>query len=121
MESTGRAYEAKAAQQTSPGALLMCDIKEVYPSPDVTIYRVDSDGSNPFLLDVHRTEQVLQQNLLRVLVTVNVNDVQLLERFGGQPSIFECLVTIPLPDKKNLYYKKQITYIPGESCFNSFA
>ncbi|RWS15972.1 hypothetical protein B4U79_02721 [Dinothrombium tinctorium] len=110
LESSG--FHRNRAQRNRAGATLMCDISQVYPIPEVTIYRVDSDGTNPFILHVDNEIERISTHSYNVRVSSTVNDYELVNRFGKrQPSIFECLVTLPLREKK-LFYKKRITYFP---------
>ncbi|RWS12309.1 uncharacterized protein B4U79_09946 [Dinothrombium tinctorium] len=95
------------------GATLQCDISQVYPLPEVMIYHVDINGTNLLSLRVKNETKRIGTHSYNVSVSSYVNDQELVQKFGEQKiSIFECLVTLPLPEHKPSY-KKRITYIRG--------
>lgn len=98
----------------SPGTILTCDIRDVYPIPEVTLYRISSDGSHPHPLTVFDSQiQIAPSRAYNVKVRSSITDLELIKRFGDQPSIFECLVSLQLSNRR-YEQKKNINYIPGK-------
>jgi len=111
--------KTSAFYNKSPSAILRCDINEVFPIPEVILYRVgNADETNPSLLSLIDSpeEPSVSRNskgAFNVKVKAIINDTELVQKFGSQPSIFECLVTLKLPNKI-LRREKKLTYQPGE-------
>lgn len=155
LQSTGRvpaprppawplATMASGANIGSSGARLVCDIDQVYPMPEVSIYRLGkANGAHPepslLKLDT-RVERVRSMapspasNLAgagnlkgqitpsggaaagayHVQVTSFVDDDELIARYGQGPSYFECLITLPNLESTRYDSKRTIVYTPGK-------
>lgn len=98
----------------SSSTKLTCQVIDVYPVPEMTIYRVGSkDGSRPQTLDVIESDVQRASNngAYNVSISGFVYDNDLIEKYGNQPSIFECLVVFPGIKYEN---RARITYSPGK-------
>lgn len=82
------------------------------------LYRVgNGNKTNPSLLSIidNPEEPSVSQNskgTFNVKVKAIINDTDLVQKYGNQPSIFECLVTLKLPNKI-IRREKKLTYQPG--------
>jgi hypothetical protein len=98
---------------SSSSSELFCKVTDVYPMPELTIYRVAPDGSHPRTLDIIRKEAKPSSNgAYNASVSVFINDRELIEKYGDEPSVFECLVVL---NEINHEKRKRITYFPGMS------
>lgn len=98
-------------ENASPSNLLRCDINGVYPMPEVITYRVsDEKGTNPSALPVvdYKSEQTSDSAFnIRTISSINV-DNDLLRKYGHKPSIYECLVTLHLPNNIKITQRRKI-------------
>lgn len=103
--------ESNGYESASPSNLLRCDINSVYPVPEVITYRVsDEKGTNPSPLPVvdTRSERTPDNAYnIRTISSVNGDD-DLVRKYGHKPSIYECLVTLHLPNNKKIIQKRKI-------------
>ncbi len=98
---------------SSSSSELFCKVTDVYPMPELSIYRVAPDGSHPRTLDIIRKEAKTSSNgAYNASVSVFINDRELIEKYGNEPSVFECLVVLNEINHEN---RKRITYFPGMS------
>lgn len=152
LQKTGRVPTARDAApwntnhgSSSNGALLVCDIDQVYPMPEVSIYRLGkaANGAHPvpslLKLDTRvervrsitgtpsnvgggQRQQQQQQigSAYHVQVTSFVDDDELIARYGQGPSYFECLITLPNLESIRYDSKRTIVYSPGKSAIFCF-
>ncbi|CAG2106916.1 unnamed protein product [Medioppia subpectinata] len=109
---TSDSYSNDEQHYSSSASELLCKVSEVYPIPELTIYRVAPDGSNPRSLDIYRPNQSNQQTSTGAYnssVSVYINDRHLIETYGNEASIFECLVVF---NEINHEMRKRIQYFP---------
>ncbi|XP_074600330.1 uncharacterized protein LOC141854520 isoform X1 [Brevipalpus obovatus] len=102
---------------TSPMAtsnLLRCDTMNVYPRPEVTIYRISDDkGTDPSPLPVVDTrEERTPEGAYNVRTISSINNEELIRKFGHKPSIFECLVILHLPHDRKVLRRKKLVHHP---------
>lgn len=108
------------------GLKLVCDIDQVFPVPEVSIYRLAKlDGSHPDKLAKLETriERDVHTGLFHVQVTSILDDEELLTRRApgqahstkDEPIYFECLIALTnLELSKYADNKRSIIYHPGE-------
>ncbi|CAG2164911.1 unnamed protein product [Oppiella nova] len=109
---TSDSYSNDEQHYSSSASELLCKVSEVYPIPELTIYRVAQDGSSPRSLDIYRPVQSNQQTMSGAWnssVSVYINDRDLIEKYGNEASIFECLVVF---NEINHEMRKRIQYFP---------
>lgn len=101
------------------GVKLVCDIDQVFPVPEVSIYRLAKlDGSHPdklAKLDT-RIERNSANGLYHVQVISILEDDELQMKYGfNEPVYFECLITLTnLELSKYADNKRSIVYRPGK-------
>lgn len=103
------------------GVKLVCDIDQVFPVPEVSIYRLAKlDGSHPDKLA--KLDTRIERNPLNGLYHVQVisvlEDDELQMKYGlSEPVYFECLIALTnLELSKYADNKRSIVYRPGK-CF----
>lgn len=101
------------------GVKLVCDIDQVFPVPEVSIYRLAKpDGSHPDKLAKLDTkiERNLATGLYHVQVTSVLEDDELQMKYGlNEPVYFECLIALTnLELSKYADNKRSIVYRPGK-------
>lgn len=112
--------QSKQLQQQN-GVKLVCDIDQVFPVPEVSIYRLAKlDGSHPdklAKLDT-RIERNPLNGLFHVQVISVLEDDELQMKYGlNEPVYFECLIALTnLELSKYADNKRSIVYRPGK-CF----
>lgn len=101
------------------GVKLVCDIDQVFPVPEVSIYRLGKlDGSHPDKLA--KLDTRIDRNPLTGLYHVQVisllDDNELQMKYGlNEPIYFECLIALTnLELSKYADNKRSIVYIPGK-------
>lgn len=105
-------------QNKQNGVKLVCDIDQVFPVPEVSIYRLAKlDGSHPdklAKLDT-RIERNSANGLYHVQVTSILEDDELQMKYGlNEPVYFECLIALTnLELSKYADNKRSIVYRPG--------
>lgn len=110
----------KQQQQTKQnGVKLVCDIDQVFPVPEVSIYRLAKlDGSHPDKLA--KLDTKIERNSVNGLYHVQVisilEDDELQMKYGfNEPVYFECLITLTnLELSKYADNKRSIVYRPGK-------
>lgn len=101
------------------GIKLVCDIDQVFPVPEVSIYRLGKmDGSHPeklAKLDT-RIDRNESTGLYHVQVISLMEDDELLSRYGlNEPVYFECLIALTnLELSKYADNKRSVVYRPGK-------
>lgn len=101
------------------GVKLVCDIDQVFPVPEVSIYRLAKlDGSHPdklAKLDT-RIERNPVSGLYHVQVISILEDDELQMKYGlNEPVYFECLIALTnLELSKYADNKRSIVYRPGK-------
>lgn len=106
-------------QNKQNGIKLVCDIDQVFPVPEVSIYRLAKlDGSHPdklAKLDT-RIERNSSNGLYHVQVMSILEDDELQMKYGfNEPAYFECLITLTnLELSKYADNKRSIVYRPGK-------
>lgn len=101
------------------GVKLVCDIDQVFPVPEVSIYRLGKlDGSHPdklAKLDT-RIDRNPTTGLYHVQVISLLDDNELQMKYGlNEPIYFECLIALTnLELGKYADNKRSIVYIPGK-------
>lgn len=105
------------------GVKLVCDIDQVFPVPEVSIYRLAKlDGSHPDKLA--KLDTRIERNPLNGLYHVQVisvlEDDELQMKYGlNEPVYFECLIALTnLELSKYADNKRSIVYRPGK-CFST--
>jgi len=118
-QPTGHTINRSSKQQN--GVKLVCDIDQVFPVPEVSIYRLGRlDGSNPEKLA--KLDTRIERNSLTGLYHVQVisilEDDELQMKYGSdEPVYFECLIALTnLELSKYADNKRSIVYRPGK-CF----
>lgn len=106
-------------KQQQNGVKLVCDIDQVFPVPEVSIYRIAKlDGSHPDKLAKLDTkiERDLHTGLFHVQVTSILDDDELQMKYGlNEPVYFECLIALTnLELSKYADNKRSIIYRPGK-------
>lgn len=85
-------------QQKQTGIKLVCDIDQVFPVPEVSIYRIAKlDGSHPDKLAKLDTkiERDMGSGLFHVQVTSILDDEELQAKYGPEEQLyFECLIAL---------------------------
>ena len=98
-------------QYSSSSSELQCKVTDVYPLPELTIYRLERDGTRPRSLDIYRKDfKLMSSGAYNASVSVFINDRELIQKYGNEPSIFECLVVL---NEINHERRKRIQYFPG--------
>lgn len=104
-------HSSDELQYSSSSSELFCKVNNVYPLPELTIYRVAQDGSHPRTLDIYRKEfKPTSNGAYNASVSVFINDRELIQKYGNEPSIFECLVVL---NEINHESRERLTYFPG--------
>ncbi|KAG9509741.1 hypothetical protein GZH46_01727 [Fragariocoptes setiger] len=103
-------------KQASVGARLTCDIDDVFPVPEVSIYRLAKlDGSYPEKLAKFETK-IDKDNVTgsyHVQVTSIIDDQDLIRKYGQQQtSYFQCLIALPNLESTRYDSKRTIVYTP---------
>ncbi len=94
-------------------ATLKCQVKDVFPLPEMTIYRVSDDSKTEAL---HEIEQKIERNpngAYNVTITSDIRDNELIDTYGSHSNNYECLLILPDGTKANYQRKKRITYVTG--------
>lgn len=109
----------KQQQTKQNGVKLICDIDQVFPVPEVSIYRLAKlDGSHPDKLA--KLDTKIERNSVNGLYHVQVisilEDDELQMKYGFNESVyFECLITLTnLELSKYADNKRSIVYRPGK-------
>lgn len=111
---------ARQNKQHQQGVKLVCDIDQVFPVPQVSIYRLAKlDGSHPDKLAKLDTKIEINSTtgLYHVQVTSILEDDELQMKYGlNEPVYFECLIALTnLELSKYADNKRSILYRPGKS------
>lgn len=109
----------KLNKQHQQGVKLVCDIDQVFPVPEVSIYRLAKlDGSHPDKLAKLDTkiERNSTTGLYHVQVTSVLEDDELQMKYGlNEPVYFECLIALTnLELSKYADNKRSLLYRPGK-------
>ncbi|XP_054163203.1 uncharacterized protein LOC128961025 [Oppia nitens] len=109
-DSSYKSHSNEDQHYNSLSSELMCKVSEVYPMPELTIYRVAHDGTQPRTLDIYRKEfKSTPRGAYNTSVSVFINDKDLIKKYGNEASIFECLVVL---NEINHEMRKRIQYLP---------
>lgn len=111
--------QASIGRQQANGVKLVCDIDQVFPVPEVSLYRLAKlDGSNPDKLSKldTRIERNPLNGLYRVQVISVLEDDELQMKYGSnEPVYFECLIALTnLELSKYADNKRSAIYWPGK-------
>ena len=95
-------------------AMLRCQVTDVYPVPEMTIYRINEENNSPQVLN--EVQQKIDRNpngSFNVTISSEIKDYELLNTYGSQPNNYECLLIVFDGTKTNFMRKKRITYLTG--------
>lgn len=88
---------------SSSGAKLKCSVQDVYPRPEIAIYRLsEQNGQRMQLLDVERKEELSSNGKAHnIEITAQVIDAELTRKYGHDNSdathyTFECLMNMDI-------------------------
>lgn len=116
VQQQGASSQRQARQN---GVKLICDIDQVFPVPEVSIYRLGKvDGSHPEKLA--KLDTRIERNELNGLYHVQVislmEDDELQVKYGSnEPVYFECLIALTnLELSKYADNKRSVIYRPGK-------
>ncbi|CAG2162985.1 unnamed protein product [Oppiella nova] len=95
-------------------ATLSCQVRDVFPVPEMTIYRVsDDDSKTQVLTEIVQKIDRNANGAYNVTITSDIRDYELIETYGSHRSNYECLLLLPDGSKNNYQRKKRITYLTG--------
>lgn len=96
-------------------AQLVCQVADVYPVPEMVIYRVSDDDSKTEVLTEIDQKAVRNDNgAYNVTLTSDIRDYELVENYGSHRGNYECLLIQADGSKNNYQRKKRITYLTGQ-------
>ncbi|XP_054152875.1 uncharacterized protein LOC128951650, partial [Oppia nitens] len=102
-------------------AQLSCQVSDVFPVPEMTIYRV-SDGGDSKVQVLTEIEQRVDRNAngaYNVTITSDLRDYQLVQQYGSHRNNYECLLLLADGSKNNFQRKKRITYLTEFALLNN--
>ncbi len=73
-------------------ATLYCQVKDVFPLPEMTIYRVSNENCKPQVLT--EFEQIVERNAngaYGVTITNDIRDSELIDKYGSHLNNYECV------------------------------
>ncbi|KAI1292327.1 hypothetical protein HDE_07297 [Halotydeus destructor] len=97
--------------EISPGATLKCFVEEVFPKPEIAIYRLSNDGHRQRLVNSKRLEQITEKRAHNIEISAQLLEVDLINRKFGlpEPNVFECLVYVDI-NGANVTRSSKLTY-----------
>ena len=96
-------------------AQLVCQVSDVYPVPEMIIYRVSDDDTKTEVLTEIDQKAVRNANgAYNVTLTSDIIDYELVENYGSHRGNYECLLIQADGSKSNYQRKKRITYLTGQ-------
>lgn len=73
----------QTAKDNAPGAVLRCNVENVYPKPDVSLHGIRKDGSRYSLSEATKQEKYHPQSRAHsVYLSAHVSDADVLKRFN---------------------------------------
>ena len=101
----------------NPSATLTCEVSDVFPLPEITMYRLSNDQSeNPQVLP--QIDQIINRNThsgsYNVSVISEIRDHELKDKYSSDSHVFECFMILNDGTSKQFQQKKQIIYFSGE-------
>lgn len=117
--STSAAAHHTIIKNKHNGVKLVCDIDQVFPVPEVSIYRLAKlDGSHPDKLAKFdtRIDRYAQSGLYHVQVISVLEDDEMQIKYGlNEPVYFECSIALTnLELSKYADNKRSLIYKPGK-------